>query len=455
MTAADTAPSPRLLIRGGEVLDVTGRRKADVLISAGTIAAVDGIVSDSTISQIDPAGRPTQTHTLEADGCVVTPGLVDLFACLGEPGNEQAETVTTATAAAALGGYTAVQAQPNTDPPLDSEIALAEQRRLAHRSSCAVINAATLSINAAGTHLAPLGELSKAGVSWFTDVATQPNPRLALRAMQYAQSLGATVAVAPFTPCLAENTAMAEGAISARLGLRAEPAVSEEIATDLLINLARATDCHVHLDRISTAGAVERLRQAKASEINISASVTAQHLHFTDADCAQFDPRLRAQPPYRTNADRDALRAGVADGTIDAIVSGHIAHPSEQVEVPFELAPPGVLGLQTAAAVAIGSCDLSLPQALAALSWQPATLAGIADCHGHRIEPGAPANLTVIDPTTQWQLTASDLVSRSHNSPYLDHTLTGRVRHTIYEGQLVVRDNALVAAQEPQELSAV
>ena len=434
----------QLLITGGEVLDATGRRKADVLISNGSIVAVGTDAAAGVAAEQTSTGQTTATQTLAATGCVIVPGLVDLFACLGEPGNEQAETIATGSAAAALGGYTAIQAQPNTTPSLDSETNLTSQRHRASQASCEIVSAATITIGRSGTHLAAFGEFARAGVRWFTDVDHQPNPLLLLRAMQYAHSLGATIAVAPITPALSKGTVMAEGQVSARLGLRAEPAVSEQSAVDLLINLAATTGCHVHLDRVSTVGAVERLRYAKANETpNVSASVTAQHLYFTDQDCATFDPCLRAQPPYRTSADREALRAGVADGTIDAIVSGHMPHASEDVAVPFELAPPGALALQTAAAVAIGSSDLELAQAIAALSWQPAALASIADRHGCAIKPGMPANLAVIDPTSQWQLTKSHLVSGAHNSPYLGHTLTGQVRHTILAGRLIVCDGAL------------
>ncbi len=441
--------SERLLISGGEIVDSTGRRRADVLVSEGLIEAVGTGLTDLPNQDSGKKSNDSQTQTLQVDGCIVSPGLVDLFACLGEPGNEQAETVATATAAAALGGYTAVLAQPNTEPPIDSELSLAEQRRLATQAHCTVIEAATISEARAGIRLSAIGELFRAGVRWFTDVSAPANERLLLQAMRYAQSLGATVALAPFTPTLCEGTVIAEGPVSARLGLRAEPAVSEEIAVDLAINLARVTGCHVHLDRISTAGAVDRIRYAKANDaLSVSAAVTAQHLYFTDEDCAGFDSLLRAQPPYRTSKDRDALRAGVSDGTIDAIVSGHTPHRSEQVEVPYELAPPGVLALQTTAAVVIGSCDLPLEQAIAAMSWRPAALVDNTGRQGCVVEADAPANLTVIDPSSQWQPTVSDLASRSHNSPYLGHTLTSRVRHTVHEGRLTVCDGALTAPVE-------
>ncbi|HCB34061.1 MAG TPA: dihydroorotase, partial [Acidimicrobiaceae bacterium] len=434
-TVGDT-PGEIVLV-GGEVVDAGGRRRADVLITGATIREVGPGAAGAGAARPD-AGRPHGRVVLDAAGCFVVPGFVDLFARLGEPGREQVETVRCATAAAALGGYTAVLAQPDTDPPVDCAAALAEQHRLSAGADCTVVATATLSAGRAGTRLAPFGELTAAGVRWFTDIGPPADHRLLLRALEYLRPLGATVAVTPFTPALAAGTAMSEGAVSGRLGLRAEPAVSEEIAVDTAIALAREADCRLHLDRISTAVAVDRLRRAKADGVPVSASVSAQHLYFTDEHCAGFDPLLRAVPPYRRAADREALRAGVEDGTVDAVVSGHTPQPTEDTEQPFELAPPGALALQTAAAVALGSCGLTPAAAVRALSRGPAELAGIADRFGRAVEPGAPANLTVFDPTAQWEPAVADLVSRSRNSPYLGLTLTGRVRHTIHEGRVAV-----------------
>ena len=437
-----------LVIAGGEIVERSGRRRADIAVIDGRIAAVTPSATErgSAAAQDDDtaeaAARCAGT-VIDAAGCVVSSGLVDLFCRLGEPGNEEAETVATATAAAALGGFTAVLAQPDTDPPLDRLGELAQLRHRATGGRCSVLAAATISADRAGHRLSPMAELADAGVRWFTDVGPLVHAGLLRRALQYAGPLGATVSVRPACSQLGGGAAMAEGAVSARMGLAGEPAASEELAAAAAIGAARMTDGRLHLDRISAARTVELVRAAKAEGIDISASVAAEHLLFVDADAEGYDTLLRADPPYRTAHDRDALVAGVNDRTIDAVVSGHSPVPPQAKDLPFEQAPPGVAALETCAAIVLDHPDIPLLTALDALAWRPAALAGAAHLGGGAIEPGQPANLVVIDLDRPWTPAARGSASMARNTPHLHRQMHALVLATVVAGHAVVADGVL------------
>ena len=427
------ASAAQFVLAGGEIIEPGGRRRADIAIADGVIASVG-----EPGSQLDGDSR-----VIDASGCLIASGLVDLFARLGEPGNEEAETVSTGTAAAALGGFTAVLAQPDTDPPLDRLGQLAELERNAAGRPCAVIPAATITAERAGLRLAPMAELADAGVRWFTDVGPLDDTGLLRRALLYAGPLGGTVSVRPCTARLGGNAAMAEGAVSARMGLAGEPAASEELAAAAAIGIAKLTDGRLHLDRISATGTVELVRAAKAEGVNVSASVTAEHLLFIDADADSYDTIMRAEPPYRTAADRSALVAGVADRTIDAIVSGHSPVPPQAKDLPFDEAPAGVAALETCAALVLGHPEISLEAALDALSWRPAELAGATHLGGGPIEPSQPANLVVLDLDQPWTLADRGSVSMARNTPHGSRRLNAMVRATVSGGRLTAVDGAL------------
>ena len=425
-----------LVLAGGEIVEPAGRRQADITVRDGQIAAVG------------PPGtsRNGSALVLDAAGCVVASGLVDLFSRLGEPGNEEAETVATATAAAALGGFTAVLAQPDTDPPLDRLGQLAELRRNAAGGCCAVIAAATITADRAGKRLSPMAELADAGVGWFTDVGPLADTGLLRRALQYAGPLGGTVSVRPATARLGGTAAMAEGAVSARMGLAGEPAASEELAAAAAIGVARLTGGRLHLDRISAARTVDLVRAAKAEGIDVSASVAAEHLLFIDADADGYDTLMRVEPPYRTSQDRAALIAGVNDRTIDAVVSGHSPVPPQAKDLPFDEAPPGVAALETCAALVLGHPDISVETALDVLAWRPAELAGATHLGGGAIEPGQPANLVVFDLDRPWTLAERGSVSMARNTPHRHRQMSAMVTATVVNGCLVVVDGALRSA---------
>jgi len=415
---------PTFIITGGTVIDATGEQRADVLV-------YDGLVREVAEGLDVPLGATV----LDAGGCVVAPGLVDLHTHLREPGREEAETVETGTRAAALGGYTAVVAMPNTDPPLDTAAAVRQVLELGRSASAQVAVAGAITVGRAGERLAPMAELAELGVHLFTDDgAGVQSAGLMRKAMEYARGIGVTLAQHCEDGSLACDGAMHEGAWSSRLGLPGMPAAAEEVMVARDIALSRLTGAPVHFLHLSTAASIDLVRRAKADGLAITAEAAPHHFTLTDAETAGYDPVFKVNPPLRPQSDVDAVRAGLADGAIDAIATDHAPHTPETKDLPFDQAPPGMLGLETALALAITELDLPLARILALLSWQPAAIAGLADDHGGPIVSGAVANLCVIDPTETWTVDATALASRSQNTPYAGRTLRGRVRHTVLRG---------------------
>jgi dihydroorotase len=420
-----------LVIRGGHVVDATGERTADVVLRDGMIAEVG--------ERLDGA------RVLDAGGCIVAPGLVDLHAHLREPGDEEAETIETGARAAALGGFTAIVAMPNTRPPLDDAAVVASVLSAGRAAACEVVAAGCITKGRAGEELAPMGELHALGVRIFTDDgACVADAGVMRRALEYARSLpGAVVAQHAEDASLAAGGHMHEGSWSSQLGIPARPAAAELAIVARDIMLAELTGTRVHFLHLSTAEAVQLVREAKGRGVPVTAEAAPHHFTLTDAECRHFDPVFKVHPPLRTDRDVAAIKAGLADGTIDAIATDHAPHVPEAKERTFEEAPPGMLGLETALALTMSELVepgvLTAPDALARLSWQPAAIAGL-EGHGGPIAPGRPANLFVIDPAVRWEVDPLRLASRSRNTPYTGRKLTGRVRHTVLRGEPVVVD---------------
>ncbi|HEX5588422.1 MAG TPA: dihydroorotase [Acidimicrobiia bacterium] len=417
------------------MIDVSGERVADVLLRGGHVAEVG-----------PDANAGTQgVEVLDASGCIVAPGLVDLHVHLREPGMEEAETVETGARAAALGGFTAVVAMPNTTPPLDDPAVVASVLGAGEHAVCDVTSSGCITQGRAGEALAPMGELHRLGVRIFTDDgACVADAGLMRHALDYSRALpGAVVAQHAEDPNLAGSGAMHEGAWSSRLGIPGRPAAAEDVIVARDVLLAELTGARVHFLHVSTAGAVAMIRDAKARGLAVTAEAAPHHFTLTDECCASFDPVFKVHPPLRAQVDVDAVRAGLADGTIDAIATDHAPHPVHEKERPFEEAPPGMLGLETSLALTITELVepgiLTWAQALAVLSWQPAAIAGL-EHHGRAIEPGAPANLCVIDPAVSWEVDALRLASKARNTPFAGRKLTGRCRHTLLFGDPVVVD---------------
>ena len=420
----------RLVIHGGTVVDQAGRRDADVAIEDGVVVAVD---SPGAVGDAD--------DVLEAHGCIVSPGFVDLHVHLREPGREEAETIETGSRAAALGGFTAIVAMPNTEPAQDAVAVVEFVRAQGERAGlCEVLPAGCITIGRAGTALAPFGELAAAGVRLFTDDGNGvQDPQLMRRALEYASALGITLAQHCEVAALTKGAVMHEGSCCSRLGLPGWPALAEELMVHRDIELCRLVGAPIHLLHLSTARSVELVRAAKADGLPVTAEAAPHHFTLTDELLAGYDPVFKVNPPLRTPADIAAIKAGLADGTIDAIATDHAPHPPEAKEAPLDQAPPGMLGLETALALALGELDMPLDRIVAALSWQPARIAGVDDRHGRPIAPGEPANVCVFDPALEWEVVPARLASRSRNTPYAGRTLRGKVRHTIFQGHPVVR----------------
>jgi dihydroorotase len=418
------------IIKGGRVVDATGERVADIVVGRdGRVHAVgSGLDSNGAI-------------VLDAAGCIVAPGLVDLHTHLREPGREEAETVETGSRAAALGGFTALVAMPNTEPTLDSAAAVREVLDLGKAALSDVHVAGAITIGRRGGQLAPIGEMADLGVRIFTDDGRGvQDDRLMRRALEYGSGIGVTLAQHCEVESLSEGGHMHEGAWSSRLGIPGVPAEAEELMVMRDIALARLTDARVHFQHLSTAGSVELVRRAKAGGMPVTAEACPHHFTLTDAEVASYDPLFKVNPPLRTARDIAAIKEGLADGTIDAIATDHAPHTQEVKEAPFDEAPCGMLGLETALALALTELDLPIERVLALMSWQPASIAGLTDTHGGPIEEGSPANLVVIDPEATWVVDPFRLASRSRNTPYAGRTLAGRVRHTILWGEPVVID---------------
>lgn len=423
----------RILISGGKVLDRTGERRADVRIADGHVVEV-----------ADRLDAGAEERLVDASGCIVSPGFVDLHTHLREPGREEAETIETGSRAAAKGGYTCVVAMPNTDPTQDSVSVVEFVRRQGLEAGlCDVRPSGSITIGRQGEQLSPLGELAGVGVHLFTDDGDGvQDPLLMRRALEYAADLGIVLAQHCEVKRLTDGAVMHEGDCCSRLGLPGWPSIAEELMVHRDIELVRLTGGSIHILHLSTARSVELVRAAKADGLAVTAEATPHHISLTDELLAGYSALYKVNPPLRTMADVEAVRAGLADGTIDAIATDHAPHAPETKERPLDQAPPGMLGLETSLGVSLAHLEMPISDVVAALSWKPAEIAGVADRHGRPIAPGEPANLTVFDPTEAWQVQPASLASKSRNTPFVGVPLKGRVRHTILEGTPTVIDGA-------------
>lgn len=435
-----------MLFRGGRLIDPASGvdTTADVLVGGGRVIEVGSSLSRSGAEVVD------------IEGAVICPGFVDLHVHLREPGREDEETVATGSAAAARGGFTAVGAMPNTDPVCDNAAVADKVAAAARRAGlCEVIPAGSLTKNLEGRLISPVGEMvaCSAGVRMFTDDGKGvQDSRILRRAMEYIKGFDAICAEHCDDAALSEGGQMHEGYYSDLLGLRGMPSAAEDIALARDLVLARLTGVRYHALHVSTAGSVELIRQAKAQGVRVTAEVTPHHLILTDAELQSFDPVYKVNPPLRANADVEACRAGLADGTLDAVATDHAPHSPEEKASEFELAPPGMLGLETALALLIGEVVqagvLTLPELVRRMSALPAQILRLPD-QGGPVSEGAAANLTVFDPSARWTVDPEDFVSKSRNTPWAGRQVTGKVLHTMYAGNLVVRDGALAPSHLP------
>ena len=415
----------KLLVKGGRVVDPASGRDAvgDVFIADGKIAAAPG----------------TPERTLDAKGLVVAPGLVDLSARLREPGQEHKATLESEMDAAVAGGVTSLACPPDTDPPLDEPGLVDMLRRRAKALSRArVYPVGALTVKLAGRQLTEMAELAEAGCAAFSQGnAAVEDTQVLWRALQYAATFGFPVWLRPEDAWLAKGGVAHDGEVATRLGLAGIPAFAETIALATIFELVRATGARVHLCRLSSAAGVALLRRAKHDGLPISCDVGIHHVHLSDMDLGYFDAQCRLEPPLRSRRDREALAAGLADGTIDCAVSDHAPVDEDAKHLPFAEAEPGATGLELLLPLALKwgmERKLTLAQTLARITSAPARILGAAS---GRLEPGAPGDLVVFDPQASWRVTPESLKSQGKNSPFLGVELAGRVRATVVAGQVV------------------
>ena len=423
-----TRTTRRIVLKGGTVVDSRGEQRADVAIEDGHVVEVGAALKGA--------------DTVDVAGCVVAPGFVDLHAHLREPGKEEAETIETGSRAGAKGGYTALVAMPNTDPPQDSVAVIDFVREQGKRAGLVdVVPSGCITLGRKGEALAPMAELAAAGVRIFTDDGNGVQDELLMRrAMEYGKGLGITLAQHCEVSSLTKGAVMNECQCCTSLGLPGWPSVAEELMVFRDIELARLTGARVHFLHLSTARSVELVRAAKRDGLPVTAEVTPHHLSLDETRLTTFDTVFKVNPPLRSLNDIAALRAGVLDGTIDALATDHAPHPRRDKELSLDQAPPGMLGLETALGVALGVLKVDLAHLVRVMSINPARIAGIADRHGRDVQPGAPANVVVFDPATTWTVEPDKLASKSRNTPYAGMTLRGKVRHTMLDGVFTVRD---------------
>ena len=417
-----------IVIQGGSVVGANGVDSADVLVENDLIVKI--------------GKNLTGDITLDASGCHIFPGFVDLHAHLREPGREDTETIETARRAGAKGGYTALIAMPNTNPAHDSVTVIEFVREQGRKAGLLdVFPSGCITMGRQGEALAPLAELSAAGVRIFTDDGSGvQDPVLMGRAMQYAKSLGVTMAQHCEVSALTQGAVMNECGCSSDMGVPGWPAIAEEMMVQRDIEMSRITGASVHFLHLSTARSVDLVRDAKAEGLNVTAEVTPHHLSLTQELLTTFDPVYKVNPPLRSMRDIRALKVGLLDGTIDAVATDHAPHARRDKELTLDQAPPGMIGLETALGVVLSSVDLDPVQIAAVMSRNPARIAQITEQHGHNIGVGDIANLCVVDLDALWQVDPSKMASKSRNTPFVGRQLRGMVRSTMYRGQITVQD---------------
>jgi dihydroorotase len=420
-----------ILVRGGRLIDPSQGHDdvADLLI-------VDGKVEGSGKNITPPDGA----EVIDANGKVVAPGLVDIHVHLREPGREDAETVETGAQAAAAGGFTSVCAMPNTDPVTDNQAAVGFiVKQAAAARAARVYPIGAISVGQKGEQLAEFGEMVHAGaVAVSDDGHPVESSHLMRTALEYALSFGIPVVEHCEDPALAKNGVMHAGVVATRLGLRGIPGAAEEIMVARNVLLGELTGGHIHLCHISTQRSVELIRWGKERGVNVTAEATPHHFALTHEACDDYDTNAKMNPPLRAAYDVEAVRAGLKDGTLDAVATDHAPHHYEAKDRDFDDAPFGVIGLETALGLGmtelVGRGFLSLPELIDRMSTRPASVFHLP---AGTLRRGAPADVVLFDPEARWVVDPADFLSKSRNTPFSGWELAGKVERTIVAGEVV------------------
>jgi dihydroorotase len=430
------------LVRGADLL---GQGRADLLLHEGLI---------TELGRLTP---PARAQVVDAEGLIALPGLVDLHTHLREPGREDAETIATGSAAAAAGGFTAVFAMANTDPVADCAEVVERVYDIGRRVGLADVQpVGAVTRGLSGAELADLGLMatSRARVRVYSDDGRcVADARLMRRAMDYLKAYGGVISQHSQDVSLADGSACChEGELSGRLGLPGWPGVAEEVIVARDVMLARHTGTRVHVAHVSTAGSIEVIRWAKAQGIQVTAEVTPHHLALTTAELSGYDPLYKVNPPLRPQEDVTALRAALADGTIDIVATDHAPHARHDKEHAFVVAAFGMLGLETALSVVselmVTTGRLSWADIARVMSTAPARLGGLAAEHGRPLQVGEPANVTLVDPARVVTVDAGSSYSLSRNNPWHGRSFTGAVHATFLRGRPTYLDGSVHPLEE-------
>lgn len=425
----------KLLIKNGRIIDpATGfDQVSDIAIAAGRIVAIKTQLTDFTPNK-----------TIDASGCIVAPGLIDLSARLREPGHEHEGMLESELAAAVAGGVTSLVCPPDTEPVLD-EPGLVEMLKFRaekmHQSRVFPLGALTRALK--GEALTEMVQLTESGCVGFSQAEVPlANTQVLMRALQYATTFGYSVWLRPQELYLGKGVA-ASGALATRLGLSGVPVLAETIALHTIFDLVRSTGARVHLCRISSAAGVALVAQAKAEGLNVTCDVSINSLHLTDVDIGYFDSRMRLDPPLRQQRDRDALRQGLLDGTIDALVSDHTPVDEDAKTLPFAQAEPGATGLELLLGLACKwgeDSQAGLVRALAVLTSEPARVLGNAlgtlQASAGRLVKGGVADICVFEADSHWMVEPAALRSQGKHTPFSGYELPGQVRYTLVDGRV-------------------
>ncbi len=419
----------RILIRGGRVLDPAAEHDAvgDLLLVDGRVAAIGGKL------------RVDDAFVIDAAGCWVAPGFIDLHSHLREPGQEYKENIATGGRSAAAGGFTAVACMANTHP-VNDDPAMTDYilDRAKHDSPVRVYPVAAATKGLEGKVMTEMAALVAAGAVAFSDDGkTIMDSGVMRRVLQYSKLVEAPVITHAEDRTLVAGGVVNEGPVSTRLGLPGNPGIAEEIHISRDLTLARATGAHLHVAHVSTRGGIEQIRRGRELGIHVTSEVAPHHLALTDEAALDFDTNAKVAPPLRSADDRDACRAALADGTIDAIATDHAPHALHEKELDFREAPPGMIGFETAVAVVLDlvrTNEITPLELVRRLSTSPARILRVA---GGSLAMDTVADVVIVDPAREWTYDPAKGYSKSVNSPWAGQTLTGRVTHTIVGGQLV------------------
>ncbi len=422
-----------ILIKGGRIIDQRSKTEKEC----------DVLIGNKKITEVGKKIKKKNVKTIDARGCIVSPGFVDLHCHLRDPGRPDEETIESGSKAAVAGGWTTVCCMPNTDPAIDNEGIVNYIYREAERVDiCKIIPIGAITKGRQGKEITEFGELINAGVKGFSDDGdVVDNANVLRHALEYSKIFKIPIMEHPLDKTMAAGGLMNEGVVSGRLGLHGSPAVAEEIVVGRDIKLARFTGAKIHFCHISTRGAIEIIRKAKKEGLSITCETCPHYFYFNDEVLTSFNTHFKVNPPIRTEEDRLAVIEGLRDGTIDCIATDHAPHSKAEKELEFTHAPFGMIGLETALSIIImelvNKHKFTWSMIIEKLCTNPAKI--ISEKTNY-VKIGDMANIVIIDPAIKWKVKADKLYSRSINTPFLDKELQGKCRATIVNGVLKYKD---------------